>query len=61
MFTKLLHLCGVVIVAFIVFFIIKLVLESLGVAIPAIIVTLVGLLILIAVIIWAIRAFGLDI
>lgn len=61
MFTKILHFLGIIVVAFIVFEIIKLVLLSLGVAIPAIIITLLGLLIVIAIVIFGIRLFGLDI
>jgi hypothetical protein len=61
MFTKILHFLGIVVIAVIVFEIVKLVLLALGFAIPAIIITLLGLLIIIAVVIFGIRLFGLDI
>jgi len=61
MFAKILHLLGVVIVAVIVFEVVKMVLLALGIVIPAIILTLIGLLLVIAVVIWAIRLFGIDI
>ncbi len=61
MFTKILNLLGVIVVAVIVFEVIKLVLVALGIIVPAIIITLVGLLILIAVVVWALKLFGLDI
>ena len=51
---------GGVIVAFIVWEIIKLVLAAIGLAIPAIIITLIGLLILIGVIIYILRIFGIS-
>jgi len=60
MLVKLLHLLGVIVVAVIVWVIIKMVLVALGIAVPAIILTLIGLLILIAVTIYAIKALGFD-
>lgn len=61
MFTNILRLLGVMVIAFVVFEIAKLVLLSLGFAIPAMVITLLGLLIIIALVIYAIRIFGLDI